>query len=219
MMKHVKKAFLLLSEEREVLNDKWWHRLFIVLFNLCVVFFFIICNFTATLLITEYSFNINTKNSLRSFSENSDKSVVNTTYYFLEQGDKFGCIEEDGRIIPLSIYTIRNEALCSSDISVNIEEVAKEVSDKWKDRMQKYSIQEIKGFITEVLNEDKEKRYCFIGKNLDCSSDNIIYYKRSYVYYLQIAAYSLVSTYFFSLFLQFVYFKGLIYVIYGRKKP
>jgi len=84
--------------------------------------------------------------------------------------------------------------------------------------MQKYSIQEIKGFITEVIKEDKEKRYCFIGKNLNCSSEDIIFYKRSYVYYIQIISYSLILTYIFSLFLQLIYFKYLIYVIYGRKK-
>jgi hypothetical protein len=216
---NIKKVFLFLSEEREILNDKWWHRLFIVLFTVSIGFFFIISIFISIQIVNEYSFNINIKNSLRKFSENSDKSVANTTYYFLEQGDKFGCLEEDGRITHLSIYTIRNEALCSADISVNIEEVAKEVSDRWKDRMQKYSIQEIKRFITEVIHEDKEKRYCFVSKNINCSSEKIIYYKRSYVYYLQITAYSLVSTYIFSLFLQLVYFKCLIYIIYGKRMP
>jgi hypothetical protein len=171
---HIKKVFLLLSEEIEAFNDKWWNRLFIVLFTLWII---------ASKVVVEYYYNINVKNILRSFSENSDKSVANTTYYFLEQGDKFVCVEEGGRITPLSRFTIRDEALCSADISVNIEEVAKEMLDKWKDRLQ-YSIQEIKGFITEVLNEDKEKRYCFISKNINCSSDDIIYYKRIYMYYL-----------------------------------
>jgi len=214
----IKKVFLLLSEEREELNDKWWHRLFIVLFTICTAFFFIISTIITNNAVNEYSFNINTKNSLEIFSKNSDKSVANTTYYFLEQGDKFGCLGEDGKITTLSKYTIRDKAICNADISINIEEVAKEVSDKWKDSMQKYSIQEIKGFITEVIKEDKEKRYCFIGKSLHCSSEDIIFYKRSYVYYIQIISYSLILTYIFSLFLQLIYFKCLIYVIYGRKK-
>jgi hypothetical protein len=103
---NIKKVFLFLSEEREVLNDKWWHRPFIVLFTVSIVFFFIISIFITTQAINEYSFNIKIKNSLRIFSKNSDKSVANTTFYFLEQGDKFGCLEEDGSITPLSIYTM-----------------------------------------------------------------------------------------------------------------
>ena len=71
----IKKVLLLLAEEREVLNDKWWHRIFVVLFVVCVSLFLVVSIFVSRYSIRENYFNTSVKNNLRNFSANSDTYV------------------------------------------------------------------------------------------------------------------------------------------------
>lgn len=70
--------------------------------------------------------------------------------------------------------------------------------------------------ITKYINEwDEEVLYSSWLK----VCNKMTYYKALILYYFQRIFYSLVFTYLLSLFLQFIYYKWIIYIAYGNKLP
>lgn len=196
------------------LHTKWWHRLFVVIFFISLISFFLLALTVSSENIPENISNLKIKNNLRNFSKESSTSTINTIPAFLQQRGKFGCLQKDG-IKFVSTYLLENKSICNADINLNIDETSKFING-----ITEYSstnIKDLKKYILNNLNENNEKRYCFIHKDIDCMSDKIINYSFNILYYFQVIIYSLLSTYLFSLFLQIVYFKGIIYIIYGKK--
>lgn len=158
--------------------------------------------------------NFKIKNNLRDFSKNSDVSITNTVPAFLNQHGKFGCLQNN-KIEYISTYILENKSICNADIKLNLDETAKTINSMAEYKLT--PVEEVKKSILEKLYENNEKRYCFIHKDISCSSDKIVNYRLNSFYYLQTATYSLLSTYLFSLLVQIIYFKGFIYIIYGKK--
>jgi len=201
------------------LHTKWWHRLVVVIFFISLISFLLLALAVSSENIPENISNLKIKNDLRDFSKESSTSTINTIPTntiptFLKQRGKFGCLQKD-EIKFVSTYLLENKSICSADINLNIDEISKFIND-----IAEYSstnIEELKKSILNNLNENNEKRYCFIHKNIDCMSDKIVNYDFNILYYFQVIIYSLLSTYLFSLFLQIIYYKGIIYIIYGKK--
>lgn len=194
------------------LTEKWWHRFFTVAYAVVVCGFLIAAIFVSLEGVGEKTFNTTIKNNLRDFSKNSDKSIANTVPLFLQQGGKIGCFENN-KIGYVSTYSLENETFCSADISAHLNEAAEKIVGDGS-----LTLERRKEALSEALAKDTEKRYCFIRKEgIDCLSNNIVSYNRNFVYYLQVFAYSLLATFLFSLFLQVLYFKGIIYIVYGKK--
>jgi len=196
------------------LENKWWHRFFVVIFFIFVVAFFGLSLFIAGSLIPETDFNVDIKYNLREFTKTSSKDVVNTIPAFNLLNYKIGCLE-DGKIGYISTYYLE-KSICSSDLRGNIDKVA-EIFLKNNPLIKDTKEQAISG-LTKVLDTDTETRYCFIQNEVGCSSDKIVTYKRNIIYHLEFFLAPLVSTYLFILILRFIYFKGFIYIIYGKKK-
>ncbi len=208
----IKKILFPFLKYNSFLKDKWWHRLFVVFYNITVVAFLIVAFFVAYSSISETPFNTKIINNLRDFSKNSDKSMANTVPSFLKQGQKIGCFE-DGKYNYVSTYSLQHETFCSSDLSSHLDEAAQVIMGD-----DSLTFERRKEALSEALTNDKEKRYCFIRKQgVDCLSNNIISYNKNIIFYLQVIASSFLTAYLFSLFLQLLYFKGLIYIIYGKK--
>lgn len=193
------------------LTEKWWHRFFIVVYAVAVCGFLIVALSVSLENISEKGFNTTIKNNLRDFSKNSDKSIVNTVPLFLKQGGEIGGLENN-TIGYVSTYTLENETFCSADISSHLDEAADKVIGDGT-----LTVERRREALSEILAKDTEKRYCFIPNDINYSSDKVVSYNRNAIYYLQVLVYSLLSTYIFSLFLQILYFKGLIFIAYGKK--
>lgn len=196
------------------LQEKWWHRFFVVLFNIFVIAFFLFSFLTMNVVIPEKTFNVDIKYNLREFTKNSSKDIADTVPAFNLLNYQVGCLE-NGKINSVPYYAL-NETICSSDLRGNIDKVAEIWLQKHpliKDTKEQTIIK-----ITTVLDEDTETRYCFVSKDANCISDKIISYKRNLIFYLEMFLASLVSTYLVVLILRFIYFKVLIYIIYGKKK-
>ena len=199
------------TKHHSFLMNKWWHRFFVVAYVIITLGFLIGSYFISLESIGEKAFNITIKNNLRDFSKNSDKSITNTVPLFLEQGGKIGCFENN-KMAYVSTYGLENETFCSADISAHLDEAAGKIIGDGS-----LTFEKRKELLSEALTNDTEKRYCFIRKEgVDCLSNNIISYERNFIYYLQAIVYSLIATYIFSIILQIVYFKGLIFIIYGK---
>ena len=196
------------------LQEKWWHRFFVVLFTIFLISFFLVFLLIMSEAIPEKSFNVDIKYNLREFTKTSSKDIANTVPAFNLLNYKVGCFEDDK--IKYVSYSALNETVCSSDLRSNIDKVAEiflQNNPLIKDTKEN-AIKEM----TKILDEDTETRYCFVSKNANCTSDKIITYKRNPIFYLEVFLASLFSTYLVALILQFVYFKGFIYIIYGKKK-
>jgi hypothetical protein len=211
---NIKKVFFPFGKKYSYLSEKWWHRFFVVIFAVSVVLFFISSIFSSYLGIPEKKFNISIQYNLRDFTKTSAKDVVNTIPAFNLMDYKIGCLK-DSSINYVSTYDLNN-SVCSSDLRGNIDKVADifmknnyQFADKTKSQMVQ--------MIAEALEKDTEYRYCFLNQSIGCMSDKIITYKKNFIFYAEVLIASVLATYLYSLILQFVYFRGLIYIIYGKK--
>ncbi len=203
------------------LQEKWWHRFAVVIYSISTIAFLAIAIFVSYLIIQERAFNITIKNNLRDFSKSSEESMINTVPLFLKQNYKFGCLENN-KITYVSDYTLEKKAFCNPKIENHLEDVAdKLIKDQHPEILNSISYQrdrtELVDFLKKTLQEDTEKRYCFIGADINCYSGNIISYRRNFMFYLEGTICALILTYLFSLFSQITYFMGLIYIVYGKK--
>ena len=203
------------------LQDKWWHRLLKILFGVTVAIVFLISlavwSFSNFDSLKARPFNSTVVSNLNEFTRASDPSVPNTIPSFLELEGKLGC-REDNSINHLSALSLSKKGVCSVDIIGNADEIVSITQD------QNWFIgatdEKLKKDLLEFLAQDEGQRYCMIlsKKSDGCSSDNIIKYKRNAFYYLQAFIYSLGIVLISALLLQLAYYKGLIYIIYGKKK-
>lgn len=193
------------------LTEKWWHRFFVVIYVILMIIVLLISALIFSSVVDENQHNITIKNNLREFSKNSEKTIANTIPLFLNQADKIACFESS-KISYLSRYDLETKSICSSDIESNADKIAQSYL---KDHTA--SVDEKKKLILDILAKDSEKRYCFIHNDMKCASDKIISYNRNPLFYLQVFAYSLIVACLFSYILQILYYKGLIYIIYGKK--
>lgn len=201
------------AKQYRFLMEKWWHRLFVVVYVVIIVGL-IVVSFLGVLVSIEESdatYNISVKNNLRDFSKNSDKNIANTVPLFLKQTGSVGCLE-DNKIGYVSTYVLEDETFCSADISAHLDEAAEKIIGNGT-----LTVDKRRELLSGALVKDTEKRYCFIPKDINCSSDKVVSYNQSILYYLQVIIFPIIITYLFSLFFQVTYFKGLIYIIYGRK--
>lgn len=209
----IKKAVFPFSGTYPLLGEKWWHRFFIVAYVITSLATLGVSVALSIEGVEEKPYNINIKNNLRDFSRDSDKSVSNTVPLFLKQSGSIGCLDGD-RINYVSTYALEKGSFCSAEISSHIDEAANKIVGDGS-----LTFEKRKELLSEALNKDTQKRYCFVHKeSIDCLSENVISYDKNVVYYLQVIAYSLISVYVVSLLLQILYYKGFIYIVYGKNK-
>lgn len=197
------------------LESKWWHRVFVILFFILMMLFLVFYFLLGGIPIPETSFNIDIKYNLREFTRTSSQDVINTIPAFNLLNYKIGCLKDNKEIDYVSNYNLKKSA-CSSNLRGNIEQVAETLIAN------NPSITSTKegmiNYLNEKLDEDVETRYCFIHNDVGCNSDKIITYERNIIYSLESFIAFFASVYLFALILQVIYFRGLIYIIYGKKK-
>jgi hypothetical protein len=213
---NIKNILFPFNHSNEHLKEKWWHRLFVVAFVIFVLLGLAVSIGVIGEELGSRNFNSTVQTNLKDFTAAQDKSVSDATSLFLNKYSQIGCLEDSGKISYVSTYELKNQALCSADLSAHLSDVADKIISS--ENISANYKNELIGKLSQTLQEDTEKRYCFVPKNICASSGNIVAYKHGAIFYLQIAIYALVITYLLSLFLQLMYFKGLIYIIYGKKK-
>lgn len=201
-------------EGHRSLSNKWWHRLSVVLFFLisAISLIFLVTLFLSSF--PENKFNINIKYSLEDFTKDSPKSTVNTIPSFIELEHRIGCLENDDSIRRISLYELEKN-VCSSDLEGNLKEVADIL---YLDNHEFGSVINLQNMLANMLDEDMGKRNCFIRTDFECNSGEIVSYERNIIFYLESFLIPIVIVYILGLVLQIIYFKALIYIIYGKLK-
>lgn len=195
------------------LANKWWHRLFSVFFFLAEATVLISLVILFFEFLPENKFNITVKTNLEEFTRNSAQDIINTIPLFVGLENRVGCLENNS---VRSIYNYELEGnACSSDLRGNIIEIATML---YSGNPEYSSVRKLQSDLITLLDNDMSKRYCFIRKDLECSSNEIISYERNIIFYLESLLISVIIIYILGLLFQIMYFKGLIYIIYGKAK-
>lgn len=206
------------SEKYKFLERKWWHRLIKVIFLgfllLIAVFLFVIRNE----IVKENSFNISSKENLKTFSANSEsKDQVNLIPSFFQKREKVGCIKGN-KIKEIREFEL-DKSFCNKDIENNSDAITtyiqKRIPEYWDITHNNLKELIIKKY-NEFLLRDWEKPYCFIETSLDC--DKIIAYQKNILFYIQAIFYIAIIIYILSILWQLAYYKWIIYIVYGSDK-
>jgi hypothetical protein len=224
---NIKRILFPFSDYKASMETKWWHRLFVVTFALLIFSGALIALPIGFIIADEGigSYKINSKifTTLNDFTAKQDTSISDTVSLFTKEYSKIGCLQENGKINRLHAFTLERGAFCSADVRANLSSIADQMIETegfyhglslTQQQIRKDNF--IEG-LERILSMDTEKRYCFVHHDvLECSSHNVVAYKHNIFFYAGWLAVSLVALYLFSLFLQFLYFKGLLYIIYGK---
>ena len=220
----IKKIIFPFKSDHKRLQLRWWHRLLVVLY-LLIIFFIILTSIYLGLTQKDIwkgqRVNLTSKVliSLNDFTTRQEISAINTTPLFIEKYPNIGCLKDHKAIEELSSYEVQREVFCNRDISSNVEEISYEITKNSVALLQyKGKEDQLVRHINELLSNDTEKKYCLVPKNFECSADAIVAYKNNILFYVIGLAILAIGVYLTSLLLQFLYFRGFIYIIYGNLK-
>jgi len=210
----LKKILFPFSSHKEVLQSRWWHRLFVVLFSINIIVGVLLGILATVVWVNNvhHSYNSIIITTLNDYAGNQDPKIANVTPQFIKNFSYIGCLEDDGEITYVSTTGLEYEAFCSADIRGNLSSIADQMMGI---RGLKDKASLVSG-LEKILNEDDEHRKCFISNKICSSSRKIVAYKPNAIFYAVGALVSLVVLYIFSLLLQLTYYKAVIYIIYGK---
>lgn len=203
--------------KKEGLENKWWHRLIKVVFILFLVFFLGFC-----FLISSNSVNKNSQNSiitgnLRDFTLSSS-NTSNTIPDFLKLDGELACYKRDLNDFKyLAEYDLEQYAYCNPDLVSNVDEAVSFINQQYPQA--KYTREQILKHLNDKLGQTGEKELCLHKVDeIDCKSGDIIKYKVSYLFYLQIFLWSVIPVIILWFLGLVVYYRVVIYIMYGGKK-
>ncbi len=204
--------------QRPELEEKWWHRLFKVAFAIStiLIFFFWLRYFPGRIM--ETSANTTVIGDLGDFTASSDLNIDNTIPSFLRQRGILGCYNPDTKIIDRISSADLQNGICNPDFERNADVVVNLIVAE-NQGQKNLSKNVLKSALLASLNQEKTKKYCLLPKNINCdSSRDIVVYTINGTYYAQMFLIAAVFTLIWYFITVLFYFKGLIYIIYGRKK-
>ncbi len=198
----------------ENLNSKWWHRFFKVLFVVVIIATLGISYFVASSSIENTFENTDITITLTDYTKNHPE-LVNTVPSFLEKNGTLACKNDATRGYDyLSDFSLKNYAVCNNDITTNIDKVFTVLQSL--DPAVKNTA---KDSILQSHIQNSKDSYCLGNKKyFSCGSTHVVKYIKNYIFYWEAVGYAVLTTIIVSLVLLLVYFKGFIYIIYGKKK-
>lgn len=213
-----------MRRDKHNLQGRWWHRFFIVLYATLMLF----CTIATAAIISESGISKTTSNSnyttLKDYTKNHPESR-NATIPFLRLGGEVGCVN-DGKISYISTYSyntvlkksfdsLAEATFCNANLKNNVENAI----SFYTNLSSSYDEIGARKVITDGVDDidgNGDPRYCFVPKDLKCSSSDIVKYSPNTAFYLQTIALTLVIVYVIGLLLQFLYYFGFIYIVFGN---
>lgn len=217
------RLFIPFSRHADVLNHKWWHRLFKVTYilSLILVLSLACLFFIANKSIENLSYEeVKIFMKLDDFMKQQESTNQNHVSMFVSSYDNLGCTL-DGEISVLSYYqkeSLDNVVFCNPHLKLNIEDLAKWIFSNSLELINKdYESNKTYNDSIDILRKKIGDSHlvCFEWENDICGFENVISYQYTPLFYLKRVLYSVFTTYIVGIFLQFLYFKGFIYIIYG----
>ena len=120
----------------------------------------------------------------------------------------------------LSKDLLRDGAFCSANLEGSMEAFIDHTIALFpsigRDRVREDSLKDWSER-TRLVDENGEKRVCFLPQDLKCSSLNIVKYYPNMLSYLLLALVTVILSYLIYALARFIYYFGIVYVIYGRE--
>jgi hypothetical protein len=194
------------------LNNKWWHRLAQVIFTITLVIFFVLSTLSFQSLLPDKSWNTDVLFSIDDYATFSLED--NAVSAFMDSEGKLGCKGNEG-IEYLSTYTLKKKAVCNTDLVENIDTVISELQKL--DLMPDVSAATLRDPLLERIDEIGANN-CLIHTDVDCSAFDIVKYEYNHYRYLSIIVLGGLTSIILSLLLLNIYYRGFVYIIFGKKK-
>lgn len=212
----LRSKFMKLFREDLSLSNKWWHRLFKVVFFIVTLLLIV-----GTPIGLYYGVPQNIKNTqittnLVQFTQQHPE-MMDTLPAFLVSPGELGCKKEQGKEYGyLSEYEI-GKGVCNADILGNLDSLlnilgTKDVfNENWNTPL-------VKTYVTEAVEE--RKLVCLINSDYrdECPYENVVKYQRNILFLGQAFLYSLLVIAGWIIFWLLLYYHGFLYVVYGKKK-
>lgn len=229
----MKKILSWIFRDNLELNKHWWHRLikvvFISLFCLIVVSVYVIAVIDPNQDVLRPS-NVIVKNNLYEFTANyNGEDNENTIPKFFEQGGDFGLLV-DNKIAHLSSYSL-GKSICTKTPEKYLEGIAEILYEDYKkdltyEQLKGSSLNDFTKTVKEMFEEDTSRKCFFFDlntydENLQKQkhlSKNIINYKPSFTFYLEITLKIALIALLAFIILVLIYYRAVLYVVYGNKK-
>lgn len=199
------------------LKNKWWHRLFVTIYTLILVIIFLISLFifTSIGIVPPTTWNTN-YTTLKTFMNSQTENSGNAIPSFLNLPGAIGCIAENQHIEYVYEPNLR-ASYCRFNLVSHIDDAASYFHNDF------YLNEDIENIKQKLLSLDKptsgDNSYCFISKDANCHQiGSIVKYKKNAIYYLLAIFWSIITIFIVSFFLQLIYYKGFIFIIYGNSK-
>lgn len=196
----------------------WWHRLFKV-----TIFFISIFVFSVTLFILSESGiephikNVKIIENLDHYtrSSNLDSSMSS----FLRLKGNLGCkISDDSISNSLLEESLRDDSFCSRDLIKNVKLAGDHLNNNLNAN---YTEGELLNFLKNEEASQEKSRICLIHPDIDCNPENIIKYefflREKFVKISQDIVISLGISLTFLVLISILYYRVVIYIIFGRK--
>lgn len=200
----------------EFLKTHWWHRLFVVFNVILSICIFAVSGISAYSVIEDSEINTVKITSLEQYSKDN-QGQINTVPTFLQSYQdsvyKIGCFK-DGSVMRVYPFQL-NDTYCNANLKDKVWEISGEIKNKSypdADRNDLY----IK--LQSIVDKDVRSRTCFMPKNVGCSSDELFSYRQNEAVRAgESIAVAALSTGTWVALSALIYFKGLIYIIFGKK--
>ena len=221
-METMKKQIYALAGVREdlfFLPEKFSHRLFqVILIATTAIAAVVFTGLFADQLQPAPSLsNVHILNTLQSYTAQSDSQILNTVPLFLAQQGTLGGIDtQSGQIQSLSASSFIPRAICTANISDNLDDVIEYIANNVPDASTTLRQQ--------ILSRAGEPQtYCYLPRDtISYDPSHILMYRFTKVtrffYYFDIVIVALSLTIFWALLISNIYYRGFIYTKYGRAK-
>jgi len=196
------------------LPTKWWHRLFKIVFLFTILVTFCLATFASAELIPDNTTNNTVVTNLRDYTATS--TAGNTIPEFLEIEGLLGCVDDD-EFRYLSAHSLSSENICNADLVGNIDEVAEALHSMVG--FMNTPIYDLKNALQTKFSNEQPGGNCLIQKDFGCDPGQIVKHRRNPIFYLEVVGLGLGITFFVGLSLLVIYYRGLIYIIFGGPKP
>jgi hypothetical protein len=215
-MKKVKLLFPFAGKYGD-LKERWWHRLFFVIFVLIMIGGALLSFYGWFSEFPKAKYNLKLGQSLDTYTRTTETDG-NTIGGFVKQKGAIGCLK-DNNLNTMGSYTLETYGYCNINL--------KSKEDLWIEHMM--AADYTKTYTKESLKEDLKKNPGFYNDNngrvcvlatsfIDCNSTNIIHYNPNILYYLEALFACIITIYISCLLLQVVYFGIFIYIVKGKPK-
>ncbi len=199
------------------LTSRWWHRLLKVVFVVTTTFLIIVTPIGLYHGIELKPSNTKIIYSIEDFTRKSYKTG-NVVPDFLALNGEFGCLNVlEDEYTWLYEYKLKEQSYCNRNLENSLDTALPLVSSDYKKESEKMKTT-IKESILNLVHE--KNRVCLIheDKRDKCAYENIVKYERSNAFFLHVALFSILIWFCWITLCLVLYFKGFLYIIFGRKK-